>query len=238
MASCPATPLTCKIASERHEREQAFRLIHEAYTRAGLIEPNPFRMRATPYHFLKSTELFVATNGDAIACTVSLVGDGALGIPMDSIYNDEVDNLRAANKRFMEVSCLADRRAEFDRTLALFIDLTRLMAQYARFHSVDMLLIAVHPRHARFYKRFLGFEQFGEERAYPTVRNRPAVACKLDFAHIDHHRPTCYEQYFGNPIAIEQLASHPMTEDDSLYFSPVIDYGIGSTRSGADAVFQ
>jgi hypothetical protein len=48
--------ITYKIASCQEEREAAFRLVHDAYVTAELMDPNAYRMRVTPWHLLPTTD--------------------------------------------------------------------------------------------------------------------------------------------------------------------------------------
>lgn len=220
-----ASGIVYKIASNREEREAAFRLVHRAYTQTGLIEANPYGMRVTPYHLLDTTAVFIAVYQRDVICTLSLIGDGDLGMPMASIYADEVTQLRDQGLYVGEVSCLADRRRELTRIMPVFVKLAKVMAQYARLQGMNNLLIAVHPRHTRFYKRFMAFDEFGELKTYPTVRNNPAIACNLDFAKADRERPPCYEQFFGDPLPVEELRACPMTAAEREYFAPAARFG-------------
>jgi hypothetical protein len=225
-------PIVYKVAEKRDEREAAFRLVYNAYTRSGLIEENPHEMRVTPYQLLDTTDVFIATLNDELISTVSLVCDGDLGLPMEEIYGEEVADLRARGICVAEVSCLADRRRQLSRTLPVFVPLMRLMVQAARLRGVDELLVAVHPRHGRFYQRFLSFEPVGGERSYPLVRNNPAVALSLDFGRLDRVRPTNYETFFGAPLPPEQLARQPMSEEERQWFALAADHGAGFTLVG------
>ena len=168
--------VTYKVAECREGREAAFRLLYEAYNRAGLMEANEYEMRVTPYHLLATTDVFVAIHQGEVICTLSLIGDGDLGIPMESIYAKEVSQLRDQQICFGEVSCLADRREYVADFLPVFVNLSALVIQHARHNNMDQLLIVVHPRHERFYGRLLGFERIGNERSYPSVCDKPAVA--------------------------------------------------------------
>jgi hypothetical protein len=221
-----AEEIIYKVASNRGEREEAFRLVYRAYTQSGLIGPNPFEMRVLPHHVLPTTQVFVAKYQGRVICTVSLVGDGEMGIPMQCIFGDELRELRQRGIRFAEVSSLADRReftSQFARIMPVLIKLSRVMAQSARRSGIDQLLVACHPRHARFYKRFMGYSEFGTLRSYPSVQNRPAVALALDFAAVDRDRPTCYDQIFGMPLPPEDLRPHPMPPEDRDYFRPAAE---------------
>ena len=212
-----------KIAATQQERSAAFRLVYESYLQAHLGEPNPYGMRVTPYHLLPTTEIFLAqVEGEAVS-TVSLVTDGELGLPMESVYRKEVALRRERGLLLGEVSCLSDRRSHLRRFFPVFLRLSRLMVQYARKQGLDELLVAVHPKHARFYRRFMDFETIGEETAYPAVRNSPAVALRLDFARIDRERPESYDTFFGRPFPDEQLQPQPISQAQRDYFGPMVD---------------
>lgn len=213
-----------KIAATRQDRAAAFRLVYKSYLRTGLGEPNRHEMRVTPYHLLPTTEVFIATCRGQVISTVTLVIDGQLGLPMESIYAKEVALRREQGYLLGEVSCLADRRSQFIRFFPVFLRLTRLMVQYARRQGLDELLAAVHPKHAKFYRRFMDFEVIGQERIYPTVRNHPAVALSLNFDRIDRERPHSYETFFAEAIPDEQLQPRPITTAECSYFRRMIDH--------------
>ena len=82
--------------------------------------------------------------------------------------------------------------------------------------------MAVHPRHARFYERYLAFERFGGETFYPSVCDHPAVALCLDFARIDRELPRNYFKFFGVPIPEANLRRQPMSPRDREYFGKLV----------------
>ncbi len=215
-----ATELDYRIANNRWERLAAYRLVYETYVNRGLIPPNRYRMRVTPYHMLPTTQTFIAVRNQEIICSVSLIGDGELGLPMESVYSEEVSQARSQGLSVGEVSCLASKQDDFRQFLPIFVQLTRLMAQFARRNGMDQFLIAVHPKHARFYERFMGFEQIGPLREFPSVQDAPAVACCLDFARIDRERPKCWSDFFGVPLPVSKLRLQPISEEEVDYFRP------------------
>jgi hypothetical protein len=201
-----------KIASSRAELFAAFRLIYAQYLRSGLTEPNPYRMRVTPDQLLPSTELFVAMHRKQVVSTVSLVADGKLGLPMEAIYGQEVALRRMRKSYLGEVSCLADRQQESGQSLTVIIRLMSLMAQCAQQRGIDELLIAVHPRHAKFYERFTAFQVIGEEKNYASVCGRPAVPLALDLKRAPVEHPRLYQRFFGAPYPDEVLQHRPISE--------------------------
>jgi hypothetical protein len=227
--------ISCRIAGNRKDRVAAFKLVHHRYVQAELIRPNPFGLRVTPYHFLPTTNVFVAVAGSRTICTVTLIGDGEYGLPMESIYPQEILERRRQNLYIGEVSCLAFEPMSMNQFLLVFMRLTRLMAQHARAYGMDQFVIAVHPRHARFYQRMMGFDQIGPLKTYPSVQNAPAVACCLNFAAIDRNHPKCYHSYFGTRMEESELRSSPMSDDECLYFRPIADFCKNTTPEFAIA---
>lgn len=207
VASQDSSATICKLASTFEERMSAYKLVYENYLKTGLIEANEYGARVTPYQLLPSTSTFIAQKDGVTIATVSLVGDGELGLPMEAIYGDEVDEHRQRGLSFGEISCLAVHDVPFKEFLPIFVKLMRLMFQQARHYGMDQLFIAVHPRHARFYQRTCGFTQFGEQKSYPSVRNNPAVANSVDFARMEEQRPPCYDHFFAE--AIDPADLHP-----------------------------
>ncbi len=202
-----------RIAASRQEWEAALGLVYRAYVRYGLIRMNRYRMRVTPYHALPATEVLIAGNGDEVLCTLSVVGDGQLGLPMEAIYAEEVQRRRIQGLRLAEVSCLADERDGSDRSFSMVSRLMALTVQCAVYRGIDQLLIAVHPRHAKFYERFIAFELIGEKRTYASVCDHPAVAMALDLNSLSLDHPRVYKRLFGVPFDDDLLGYRPVSHE-------------------------
>jgi hypothetical protein len=204
------------------DRLKAFRLVYNSYLRAGLGEQNHYEMRVTPYQLLPTSQIFVARLQSEVVSTVTLVGDSEHGLPMESMFAEEVDQLRKRGRRIAEVSCLADRRKDPGRFLTSFSSLTRCMAQYARSQGITNLLVSVHPRHARFYCRYLGFRaESARVVECPHVRNRPAVALNLDFDVVDMERPESYGDYFDDQIPAAELVPYQLGDSERNFLEDV-----------------
>ncbi len=201
------------VARTQEGLTEAFRLVYEAYLRSDLATPNRFKLRVTPHHLLETTEVLIARQGRDLVCTASLVRDGRLGLPMQIMYEMEVHARRAQGIHLAEVSCLADRHRESGHSFEVLSRLMSYIAQLAKNRGVDELLITVHPRHARFYERFLAFETIGGIRECPIVRGNPAVALALDLNNLQANSPRAYRRLFGKPFAAESLAYHPLGAD-------------------------
>ena len=195
----------CKIATEREEVLGALGLVHQEYVRSSLSLENQSGIRVTRYHLLNTTEILVGLVGGEVACTLSVVRDSRFGLPMEAIYGREVCQRRGLGKRIAEVSCLADRRSDTDRTVNVMFRVMALTAQMAVARDIDELLIAVHPRHGRFYERFLGFQGIGDLRYYSSVCGNPAVAMVLDLVNLHETNPKAHSRLFGKPFASDDL---------------------------------
>jgi hypothetical protein len=200
-----------KIASTRHEWEAALGLVYRVYLRSGLIRVNRHQMRVTPHHALPSTELLFAAEGNKILGTLSIVRDGALGIPMESIFSEEVEQRRRQGLRLAEVSCLAEGRDESSQSFSMISRLMAMTAQCSSRRGVDQLLIAVHPRHARFYERFLAFQVIGGQRTYASVCDHPAVAMAMDLKSLSFDHPRAYRRLYGLPFDDDHLEYRPVS---------------------------
>jgi hypothetical protein len=234
--------LECKIASSIDEWREAFSLVHDSYLRAGLSEPRPSGLRVTPYHLLPTTSTLIARYHDEVVGTLSLICDSEAGVPMELVYADEIAAARNQGVCFAEVSCLATQQLATSDYICVFMRLMRLVAQHARYLDVQRLVIATHPRHALFYRRFMGFRQFGRQTSYPTVRGAPAVAACLDFAEADRQPPPYYNECFGVRIHEEALRQRPMQDDDAAYFQPFTEHldadEVGGSGVGLERLLQ
>lgn len=220
--------IICQVARSRGDRASAFRLLHEGYVAGDLMVPNQFGMRVTPWQVLPSTQIYVAKQESEILYTMSLVPDGWGGLPLEEVYADEVQSLRAAEISLAEVTCLTSSK-KYDHAIMfdIFVDLVALMFQQARFCQVDGLAIAIHPRHVSFYERKLGFRQIGPQRAYSLVDGKPAVMCYHDFAELDVVQYPLYDRIYSQRLTAEELAPAVMPAREREFLEPVIEATVG-----------
>ena len=207
--------LVYRMARTSSDRDDAFRLVYRSYLQSGLGTANPYGRRVTRYQLCATSQTFVGLDSCEVVSTVTLVGDGHLGLPMDGIFSAEVNTLRAAGKRVAEVSCLADRRSSPSRFLESFCQLNRMMAQFARYQKIECLLVTVHPRHARFYRRYFGFKPISNRIAdCPHVQGSPAAALILDFDEYDKECPESWHRVFGSWIERRELAPYQIPDEE------------------------
>ena len=167
------------IAETRDELEQAFSLVYREYINLGYItEPNSSQIYLTIHHMLPETAVFIFKSYLKVISTLTQIFDGdVFGLPMDALYHDELNALRDENRKIVEISALVTP-SEI-RWRNIFMYLYRAIYWHAVYKNVDDLCIMVNPKHVKFYKSILFFEDLGPERHYPKV-GAPAVALRLD----------------------------------------------------------
>lgn len=126
--------------------------------------------------------LVVLDHGRAVA-TSSLGLDSDIGLLADELYKDEIDRLRREGRRLCEMTKLAvDHVIRSKRVLASLFHISHIYAYYL--HRRTDCLIEVNPRHVRFYKAMLGFEELGDLKMCARV-NAPARLLRLDLDQLE-----------------------------------------------------
>lgn len=212
--------LNYKIAQSRDELRDAFGLVYRSYRRAGLVDENFDQLRLTPFHLLPTTEVFVTQLRGTVVSTVSLFGDGELGLPLDSIYSQNVALFRRRGLRMAEIGSLADRRKSPVRFVETFAAMGRLLAQVAMQRGYHGLVAATHPKHARLYERILPFEQIGAGVDCPYANGNPAVMLALVFE--DQRGSEIYERFFGAMSDPTDTSPRPWSTETRRYFEKIL----------------
>jgi hypothetical protein len=170
-----------KIAETQSELEQAFRLVHDVYIQAGYSDPHPSGIRVSLINALPTATTFVGIYNEEVVTTTSIFPDSDLGLPLDAIYKEEIDELRQKNRRIAEVGILASNPKFRFTDCSLPLALTKIMYLYAsQSLKLDDLVITVNPKHRHFYTDVLLFEMIGDVKSYKSVNDNPAVLLRLD----------------------------------------------------------
>ena len=178
-AATPSSEPTCCCASSLGQVESAWRLVYKRYSQMGLIDENPFGIHAPPTAMGRHACVIWGPEGPEVGYTMTLFRDHPMGLALDSVYPRHLDELRQKGRRLLEVGLLADRRRSAARGIAALFSMMRWAVHYALHTELTDIVIGVHPRHAQFYMRCYGFEQFAPETSYPLVRNHPVVPLRL-----------------------------------------------------------
>jgi hypothetical protein len=171
---------------------EAWELVYFAYRRSTLIDPNPFRLHTPTQAVGPSTLVMTGRLGYMPANTLSAYLDSPAALPLDSVYPEELGQMRKLGRRLMEIGLFADRRDQVQRSARGLLELMRFMFFFARHNDVDDVVIGIHPNHAAFYRRMFAFEQIGEIRRYPTVNNAAVTLLRVDMHKIMKIEPLPY----------------------------------------------
>jgi hypothetical protein len=167
-------------ASSLYQVETAWQLVYERYLAAGFIGPNPCRIHTSQHALNPDTCVIFGSHQSRLSSTMTMLIDGGEGLSLDSVYRRELSALRTNGRRLMEVGMLvADSSANVGQDMKTLFELMKWGVYYALHLGITDVVVGVHPHHARFYTRCFAFEQFGPERVYPLVRNKPVVLLRL-----------------------------------------------------------
>ncbi len=225
--------ITFRVAQTRDELEAATKLVQQEYAKRGYTSSKSSSdIKLSLFNALPQTTTFVALLEGEVIGTITLIADSPLGLPMDSIYRDELDGLRRQGRRLAEGSMLAVRTDLFGRgvflmlnskKLFLVFNLFKLWFDYARFlTSITTLCIAVHPKHDLLY-RFLSFHDLAGERVYPGANHHSAIAKVLDFHLADQelraaNKLGIHRLFFQKRAKPEQLAQKMLLKPEDLRY--------------------
>ena len=163
----------------------AFNLVYRVFVGTGFIKRSsiPFRMAAQHAH--EDSRVFIGCQkeGDRekIVYSLSIFPDSDEGLPMDSVFQKEVDSLRSEGRFVVEAGQLASDPCCRTKTMDIPLLGNKILHQYAAQHlNADDIVIAVHPKYQWIYEDLLLFEKIGETSQYAYANNNPALAMRLD----------------------------------------------------------
>jgi hypothetical protein len=188
-------------SSDLKECEQ---LLFREYRKKNLCERNSSERYFSPFTYLPTTTVLAARSKSKLFGTISVIKDSDIGLPMDSIYSEELEVYRNKGMKLVEFGALALDNSLFSRKAYSLRSTKKLLAlgslftgaiNYAyQFTEATHVVVVVDPRHADIY-RYIGMEQFSDIRLYPRV-NKKAVPFILDiekfFAAATDHVPSLF----------------------------------------------
>jgi hypothetical protein len=147
---------------------EAMSLVKSMYTRRTLSAYFP----VSPVN--KSRQITIeACSAGKVVGTLTLGFDCSKGLLADALYSTEINAFRTQSRRMVEVRKLAvDPQYGSKQLFAYLFQLAYIYGHLI--HGATDGFIEVHPRHAVFYKRTLGFRRLGEMKTCERV-NAPAV---------------------------------------------------------------
>lgn len=171
--------ISFKIASNASEKKRSQELVFAMYQESGYAhEDSPANDFNTYLSGDCAVTVIAARDSGEIVGTISLVIDSSFGLPMGAIFESELNRLRAKDHRLAEVCQLATIE---QKNPAVLMGLYREIFSKAYEMGVTHLCFTINPKHETFYKD-IGAQQLAAEKAYPAVKNAPAVPYYL---HLD-----------------------------------------------------
>jgi hypothetical protein len=219
----PKSGLNFIVASTMKDVLDAWQLVYHAYCDGGLIAPNPYGIHTPLEAVGPHSVVILGCLGPVPVNTVSAYTDSPGGLPLDSVYRQQLTSLRKLNRRLVEVGLFADRRETNDFSAAGMFELMRYAFYYAVHSSADDIVIGVHPRHAAFYRRLFAFERFGDICNYPTVNNNPVVLLRLDIVRKIKLSPLPkgLGYFHDHPVSAEAYAQRFRFDPETVRTSPL-----------------
>ncbi len=175
-----AADLSYSCAHSLEEVEMAWQLVYERYVQKKLINENPLCLHTVPMAVGEHACVIRGPGGlgsdrHETRSTMTMIGDNPKGLPLDSVYRKQLDELRDAGRRPVEVGLLADRRRLASRSAVALFSMMRWAAYYVVHMGYTDIVIGVHPRHACFYMRCFGYQKLAPPARYPLVRDNPVI---------------------------------------------------------------
>lgn len=161
-----------KIANTLEERDAAFQLAYQVYLEKGYINTNCHEKLIRQYDQDSQTViLIVQDKAKNVVGSATVVFDDSSNLPADKIYSDELKIIRKNNQKVAELSRLVISNT-FRNSKEILVLLFNYVAIYiTRVNICDGLVVEVNPRHKNFYKALLSFDEFGQEKPCPQVKN-------------------------------------------------------------------
>mgnify|MGYP001568579474 CR=1 FL=1 len=215
-------------------RLRAWALVYRCYADKGYARESADGLWYGLHDALPSTRTFLVTRSGRDVATLSLVFDSPLHLPADAVYGDELDALRARNRRTCEMISLVSEESSTSRRMEVLKHLFKLAYLTAsRLEGASDMVITVHPHHAAFYERRLMFERVGEERDYGKVGGAPAILLRLD---LEQAEALYAERYGADEGSFLRFFVNPETEPGVLAF--LAQRGTGLSRRELDLYFD
>lgn len=184
---------TLKVAGNIEDRLKAWALTYEMYVSRGYTKPSDQKLWYSLFDALPETTTFLAERDSQPIGTLTVVPDSHLGLPADTIFSEQLDQLRSRGRSMCELvslACLAEGMAGTEIVKHLF----KLVYLSARMNDgATDFVITVNPKHAFFYERVLLMNRLGDEVAYAKVEGHAAVLYHLDLL----EAPRRYQEQFG-----------------------------------------
>lgn len=204
------------VCKNQKEYETAFSLLHDSYVNQGLMNPTTEGIRCSLHSFLPETTTILAKFNGMIVGTLSLNLDSDFGLPSDSEFKKEIDDLRfKPNSRIIEVTGFAVDKDFRNQGNAVSLLLMKFLYVYCRdWLKGSHLVCAVRKKVEDFYAALFLFERHGPVVHYRAVNSVEGVFLSMS---INKNHEDVFKQTFfdcGNP----EFADFILAADHRLKF--------------------
>lgn len=223
----PDPTVVARPAVNVEELKTAYQIIYKEYVKRGYCKP---RMSAEYYsHFslLPDSRTFVLEKEGEIRGTLSLIPDTPCGLPMESLFPEEISKLRKQGRKLAENTMLVLDQGIMGRGLFslshskkhfYFFSLLKSMLDHARAQGLTDIVVSINPRHEFLY-RFLTFEPLAPVRVDPSANGNPLLAMRWNIEDPVKLMPVGSEirKYFSAvPTELSRNASYVLRTDENL----------------------
>jgi len=174
-----------KVAKTLDEIIEGWRLVYHQYVAAMLIEVNPFSIFTFPEYISRNVAVILGNFNGNNTCTISAVLDSKQGLPLDSYFKKELDELRSEKKKLIEIGLLACSRGDQGVNPFQTIELLSSVARFGVYSHYHDYVIGVHPRRAEFFKKIFGFQVIGESKVYHKLKKAEVILLYADGQHFE-----------------------------------------------------
>ena len=171
------------------ELKAAYALVYQEYSAKKLCVPNTEAMFYNAYSFVPGSRTFLLRKEEKLLGTICLVADSSLGLPMETIFPDELKAMRAEGSKLAEIGALALNSNHVNmkqysfknfQKQAYLYKLYKTIFDYAlSSQKITDFVIGCHPRHEFLYK-YLNFNTISPAKAYGGANAAPAVLMRLN----------------------------------------------------------
>lgn len=168
-------------ADSLRDKRAIFRLRHEAYMRAGTVEPQPSRMFRDPFDETDNAWLIgLHIDGElASALRLHVSASPTVPLPAMGVFRDIVEPRLRAGRAIIDGSRFV-AKLEFSQRYSEIPYLTlRPLLLAEEFFDADYLTAACLVEHQAFYRRTFGAVPWCQPRQYPNF-NRPMAFLGCD----------------------------------------------------------
>jgi len=222
-----------RVARSREDLENSFTLVYREYLKRGYVKESDSKLKLSIYNALPSTTTFVAMLEKEVIATTTLIPDSPLGLPMDTLYHEELNVLRQQNKKICEISMLASNTELFTSGTSMLLNSKKMMLIFYLFKVIfdyakdmvklDHICITINPKHSLTYD-FLLFKDLGGLKTYRNANGAPAIAKHIDITMAEQecrqkNKEGLLEMFFFKKTNMEKLAGRiTLNPQDLTYF--------------------